>query len=157
MSRPAIVPTVVYKDPLAAMRWLERAFGFETTLVVTDAQGVLGHAEMTFRGAAIAIAGEHEGPPFGEAKIRSPQSLGGANTQFLRLNLEEGLDEHFQRARAAGATIADPPQDQFYGARTYRCLDPEGHLWNFSMEVAAPSIEEMERASGLKLSDRLPA
>lgn len=35
-KRPAFGSAVFYKDPKAASKWLERAFGFETTMVITD-------------------------------------------------------------------------------------------------------------------------
>ena len=81
----------------------------------------------------------------------------GINTQFVRIHLEDGLDEHCERARAAGARITDEPADQFYGARTYRAVDPEGHVWNFSQEVRVVSGEEMEKATGLKIHTSLEA
>lgn len=154
-ERPAIVSTVFYRDPIAAMRWLEAAFGFETTALVTDAEGRVGHAEMIFRNCPMDIGGEFGGELLGGAQMKSPQSLGGAGSQFLRLELAEGLDAHCEHARAAGARITAEPQTQFYGARTYRALDVEGHVWNFSQTVAEVSGEEMERLSGLKISASL--
>jgi uncharacterized glyoxalase superfamily protein PhnB len=91
----------------------------------------------------------------GGAEMKSPANLGGAGSQFLRLELAEGIDEHCEQARAAGARITDEPQTQFYGARTYRAMDPEGHIWNFNQTVAQVSTEEMERASGLKVAKSL--
>ena len=155
MSRPALVACVFYRDPIAAMKWLERAFGFETTTLVTDAEGRVGHAEMEFRGAPVGIGAEFGGPLLGGAQMKSPEAFGGDGAQFMRVALESGLDEHCERARAAGARITAEPQDQFYGARTYRAVDPEGHIWNFSQEVRAVSIEEMEKATGLKMRTSL--
>ena len=43
------------------------------------------------------------------------------------------------------------PTTQFYGDRTYRCRDPEGHIWTVSQTVASVSREEAEAASGLKI------
>ena len=156
-ERPAIVSTAFYKDPIAAMRWLERAFGFETTVLLTDADGKLGHAEMEFRGCPVSIGGEFGGELLGGAQMKSPANLGGCGTQFMRVELAEGLDEHCERARAAGAEITAEPQTQFYGARVYRARDPEGHIWNFNQTVAEVSGEEMERASGLKIATSLKA
>ncbi len=153
---PAVVPAVFYRDPMAALRWLEKAFGFETSMLVTDDEDNVGHAEMSFRGAAIGIGGEWASPEqLGPAQMKSPLSLGGAGTQFVRIRLADGLDAHCERARAAGARITQEPADQFYGARTYRALDPEGHLWNFEQPVADLTIAEMERASGLKIRETL--
>lgn len=152
MSPPTFVPAVFYKEPMEALRWLEKAFGFEVTTLVTDAEGRLAHSELSFHGGAIGVGGEWESPDIvGPARMRSPATLDGANTQFVRVHLETGLDEHCARARAAGARIVDEPTDQFYGARTYRALDPEGHVWTFSQEVRVVTTEEMEKATGLKV------
>ena len=154
-ARPAVVPCVFYKDPIAAMKWLEAAFGFETTMLLTDAQGNVGHAEMDFLGSPIGVGGEWAGPQLGGASMKSPASLDGMCTQFLRITLPDGLDAHCERARTAGARITDAPADQFYGARTYRAMDPEGHVWNFSQDVRVVSEEEMEKVSGFKTSTSL--
>jgi uncharacterized glyoxalase superfamily protein PhnB len=154
-ARPAAVPCVFYKDPIAAMRWLESAFGFGTTALVVDAEGRVGHAEMDYLGSPIGVGGEFSGEMLGGAAMKSPASLGGAGTQFIRIALAEGLDDHCERARAAGARISQEPANQFYGARTYRALDPEGHVWNFSQEVQALSIDEMAKASGLSFHTSL--
>ena len=70
---PVITPTVMYQDPLAALDWLERAFGF-------------------------------------------------------------------------GAAITQERADQFYGSRTYRARDPEGHIWCFSEFQRQVSDEEMQKS-----------
>lgn len=92
----------------------------------------------------------------GPARMRSPASLEGQGTQFIRIALESGLDEHCARAEAAGARITQRPADQFYGARVYRALDPEGHVWNFDQTIAVMSNTDMEKASGLSISTSLP-
>ena len=45
--RPAFVPSLAYRDNRTALKWLEAAFGFEPSEVLTDAQGNIVHAEMT--------------------------------------------------------------------------------------------------------------
>ncbi|MBU1378151.1 MAG: VOC family protein [Alphaproteobacteria bacterium] len=156
MAPSVFVPAVFYKDPRAALTWLEQAFGFETTTLVTDAEGNVGHAEMSFLGGQVQVGGEWESPEIaGEARMRSPASVEGINTQFIRIHMDEGLDAHCATARAAGARILAAPEDQFYGARVYRAMDPEGHVWTFSQEGAAPSIGEMEARSGLKIRSSL--
>jgi len=156
MSSP-FTPVVFYRDPLAAMRWLEQAFGFETSLLVTDESGKVGHAEMTFGGDGhIGVGGEWAAAQLiGPASLKSPASLDGAGTQFIRVALEAGIDDHCARAEAAGARITQRPENQFYGARVYRALDPEGHVWNFDQTVENVSTADMEKASGLKISNSL--
>ena len=156
MDRPAFVPAVFYKDPLAALRWLEAAFGFEVAALILDGDGNLAHSEVHFHGGSLNVGGEWGGGPIGPARMRSPASLDGVGTQFVRVTLPEGIDEHCERARAAGATIVAEPTDQFYGDRVYRALDPEGHVWNFAQEVAVFDSEAMHKEMGLKLVTSLP-
>jgi uncharacterized glyoxalase superfamily protein PhnB len=83
--------------------------------------------------------------------VRSPATIGGANTQSVHVHLPGGpgaLDAHCERARAAGAVIAAEPEDQFYGDRTYRALDLEGHGWTFSAHVRDVTRAEAEAALG---------
>ncbi len=141
-------PAVVYRDRPAAMTWLEHAFGFETSLLLTDAEGGIAHAEMSYDGGVIMISSEWAD------WTKSPGTTGGGNTQFLRVRLERDIDAHCERARRAGATITQEPADQFYGDRIYRAFDPEGHCWTFSQAVRQVSSEEMEKATGLTFKDK---
>ena len=156
MASP-FTPVVFYQDPMAALRWLEKAFGFETSMLVTDDEGNVGHAEMKLGDGHIGVGDEFGGADLiGPAKMRSPASLDGQGTQFIRIALESGIDEHCARAEAAGARITQKPADQFYGARVYRALDPEGHVWNFDQTIADMSNADMEKASGLTITTSLP-
>lgn len=152
MAEPTFTPTVFYKDPMAGIDWLKRVFGFELASLVTDAEGRLAHSQLTFRGGALSVGGEWESAALvGPARMRSPATVDGINTQFVRVHLEDGLDAHYEHARAEGANITAAPEDQFYGARTYRVVDLEGHVWHFSQEVRVVTAEEMEKATGLKV------
>ena len=53
--RPAFIPSLVYKDNRAALRWLRDAFGFEVSEVLTDSKDNIVHAEMTFGDGVIMI------------------------------------------------------------------------------------------------------
>lgn len=156
MDRPAFVPAVFYKDPLAALRWLEKAFGFEVAALILDGEGALAHSEGTFHDGSLNVGGEWGGGPIGPARMRSPASLDGVGTQFIRVTLPDGIDEHCERARAAGATIIAEPADQFYGDRVYRALDPEGHVWNFNQAVGVFDAEDMHEKMGLTLVTSVP-
>jgi len=84
-DRPALVACVFYQDPIAAMKWLEKAFGFETTILLTDADGRVGHAEMEFRGVPVgpflgrdAIASAYSvQPPDDELRLLEQREVGG--------------------------------------------------------------------------------
>jgi PhnB protein len=117
-----IYPYLLYEDAAAALSFLSRAFGFEETMRMPNPDGRVGHAEMELGDQKIML-GQPEEP-------RSPKRLGG--TPVLLYVYVEALDEHCERARAAGATIDEEPADQEYGDRRYHALDPEGHSWFFA-------------------------
>jgi len=145
LRRASLGSAVYYRDPWKALDFLERAFGFERTMVLSDAQGRLAHAQMSFGDGYIMVGAEWA------EFIASPASVGGKNTQSVHVQLQEGVDAHCARARAAGARIDQEPADQFYGDRTYRARDPEGHLWTFGQSVRRVSREEAEKLTGLKI------
>jgi len=128
-----------YEDPAAALDWLERAFGFETTMRITDDGGHVVHAEMEAEGNRIMV-----GPGGWSDFAKSPRTLGGANTQSIHLGVSD-LDAHYTRAK---------PAEQFYGSKTYRASDPEGHVWSFGQEVREVPIVDAGKAIGLKVELR---
>jgi uncharacterized glyoxalase superfamily protein PhnB len=145
MDDHVFTSSVHYRDPKAALAWLERAFGFEVTMAIDGPPDApqMCHYEMSRGGEGRIMVGA-EWAEWG----RSPASLGGSNTQSVHVALPGGLDEHCERARAAGAVIEAEPADQFYGDRVYRAVDPEGHRWAFSAHVRDVTRAEAEAALG---------
>jgi len=145
MDKQVFTPSVTYRDPKAALAWLEQAFGFEVTMAIDGPPEApaMCHYEMSCAGQGrIMIGGEWA------ERVRSPASVGAANTQSVHVQLPGALDEHCARARAAGAVIAAEPEDQFYGDRTYRAMDLEGHGWTFGTRVRDVTRAEAEAAIG---------
>lgn len=148
-ARPGMSSGVIYKDPRAALQWLEKAFGFEITMIVENEDGSIGHSEMRFGDGLIYVGREWD------ERHRSPANLGGANSQSLHFNLSDGVDSHFERAVAAGAKVLREPADQFYGDRSYMVMDPEGHVWSFSQTIKVMTYDEMAKAGGRPVRDHL--
>ncbi|MCR5880747.1 VOC family protein [Phenylobacterium sp. J367] len=144
-GHPKLTSALCYRDPKAALKFLEAAFGFELVMLIEDADGALAHSQMRFGDAMVMVGNEWSDDH------KSPASLGGKNTQTVHIHLDADIDAHCQRARAAGFEILMEPADQFYGDRTYRCRDPEGHIWTVGQTVRVVSREDAEAASGLKI------
>lgn len=140
-----------YQDPKAAFRWLEEAFGFEPLFVVLDEAGELAHSEMTFGHSVIMVGSEWS------ERHKSPKSIEGQNTQSVHVQLDEGedIDAYCEKARAAGAAIIQEPNTEFYGDRTYRALDPEGHIWTFGVTVEKMAPDAWDKSGGMKTQKRL--
>ena len=142
----SLISALCYADPRAALKWLEQAFGFEVFMLIEDAQDNVVHAEMRFGDGVVMIGSEWS------AGHKSPKSVGGKNTQTVHVQINTDVDAHCARARAAGGQILMEPADQFFGARTYRCRDPEGHIWTVAQTISAVTREQAEAASGLKIT-----
>ena len=146
--QPSFSPALSYRDNRAALAWLEAAFGFEPAMVIVDAKGAIVHAQMRF-GDGVVMVGEEW-----SANRRSPASVGGVCTQTVHVHLDDDLDGHCARARAAGAVIEAEPEVQFYGEKTYRAVDPEGHVWTFGQTVQPMTPGEWDAATGLTTRER---
>ena len=140
-----------YQDASSAFRWLEEAFGFEPLFVLVDADGNLAHSEMSFGESTIMVGTEWTNDH------ASPKSIGGKNTQTVHVQLADGddIDAHCEIARQAGAAILQEPETQFYGDRTYRARDIEGHIWTFGVTITKMTSDEWDKASGLTTKKRL--
>jgi len=139
---PRISSGVYYQDAAKAIEWLVAAFGFEVRVRVEGDGGLIEHSELTLPGGVIMIGSAGRGNRPDRAHCRSPQQIGGLNTQALCVYVDD-VDAHCVRARAAGADIVrDPSTDDYgeaYGAhRTYEAVDPEGHHWFFLRVLRDP-------------------
>ena len=118
-----IFPILRYNDARAAISWLCAAFGFSEKFSVPETGAVVRHAQLTL-GTNLIMLGSTR-----DDGLQSPQTLGAA-TQALCVCVPD-IDEHYERARLAGAEITSPPKDTDFGAREYYALDLEGHRWIF--------------------------
>jgi uncharacterized glyoxalase superfamily protein PhnB len=123
LGSPQISSYLAYEDPRAAIRWLQKAFGFKLRVLVEDGAGGIAHCELEYGSGVIGIGA---GSPLG----KSPRALGGAYTQSLYVFVDD-IDAHFTQAKAAGARITRELENKHYGDRTYGCEDLEGHPWYF--------------------------
>ncbi|MBO0766350.1 MAG: VOC family protein, partial [Hyphomicrobiaceae bacterium] len=117
-----------YRDVAAATDWLCEAFGFQEQTVLTDTDGVPIYAQLTFGRALIMLAPVGDSPI--ERFMKQPEEIGGAETQSCYFVIPDA-DAHHARAKAAGAEVILPVDDDEFGGRGYTCRDPEGHIWTF--------------------------
>ncbi len=126
--QPTIIPTLRYRDARSAVQWLCDTLGFEEHLVVPGDDGQIQHAQLTFGGGMIML-GSVRDDDFG--KLQAPPHSPDAVVSQSPYVIVREIDEHYQRAVAAGAEIVMPLTAEDYGGKNYSCRDPEGHIWNF--------------------------
>jgi uncharacterized glyoxalase superfamily protein PhnB len=122
-----IWPYLLYEDGAAAIDFLTCAFGFRELSRTTGAAGGL-HAELeVLPGASIYL-----GQP--RAGYSNPAAVGATSQVYVVL--DDDVDAHCERARAAGAHVTEEPNDLPFGHRRYGCVDPQGHEWYFARPIA---------------------
>jgi len=64
-----------------------------------------------------------------DAKIKTTEARLGAVSIGYFMNSKGDVDAFVRRAEKAGAKVADPPKDRFWGGYSGYFRDPDGHLW----------------------------
>ena len=117
---PAIVPCVLYDDPLAAARWLTEVLGVREVVRASLPDGWVGHVELE-RDGLIILLGRRGGHLAGTSSL----------TQVFVENVATACE----RATAAGGSVLDEPADRPWGVRQAVVADPEGQRWVLTRHV----------------------
>jgi len=127
-THSTIIPSLRYRDALAAIEWLVTAFGFKKQAVYLgpDNKTVM-HAQLTYGGGMIMLASLNDSPY--SRLMKQPDEIGGAETWTINLIVSDA-DAVYARAKAAGAEILFDIEDKHYGGRGFSCRDLEGRIWN---------------------------
>jgi uncharacterized glyoxalase superfamily protein PhnB len=137
---PDIVPTLDYMDVPRAVDWLARVFGFRER----------AEARLTWPGGCMTWLEAGGGLIHVSTHDETwPQAESGATSGAVVKVYVDDVDRHFARAKAEGARIVSEPQDGFWGGRTYRSLDPEGHRWEISQRGRDLAAERWQLPPGL--------
>lgn len=112
MPAATVIPVLHYPDVHLAAAWLCQAFGFTERLRIGDHR-----IQLNVGNAAVVVA-------------RSAALLDTV-THSVMVRVANA-DQHFEKAKAAGAKIASEPTSYPYGERQYSVADCAGHVWTFS-------------------------
>jgi len=138
-GRSSVTPHLVARDAVKAIEFYQKAFGAEVRGVHKTPDGKVMHAELRIGDSTIFLNDEF--PRTGGCT--SPQTLGGTS---VTLNLyRENIDQLFNQAVSAGATVVMPLSNQFWGDRYGQITDPFGHSWALGQHVEDVSPDELER------------
>lgn len=128
-----VIPILRYRDPAAAVVWLQEAFGFTQHFVAEGSQQVV-HAQMRIGDALIMLGPDDADDRYG---MHSPMAFNGTS-QCVYIVETGDLDRSCARAKKAGATIITEPYDTPYGSREFTCRDFEGHIWSVGSYAGEP-------------------
>lgn len=143
-----LVPHLVVEGAAAAIDFYVRALGASEVMRVPAEDGRrLLHAEIRVEGARVYLRDhfpEFACPEFacpesacgGEAAVQAPPASLGGTSVTLHLEVAD-CDAAVRRAAEAGARVAMPPMDAFWGDRYGQVVDPFGHAWSFAHPLPA--------------------
>jgi len=127
------------RNGVKAIEFYKAAFGADELFRLDDENGAVV-AQLSVAGAKFWLADESRD------HLSSPESLGGGSVRMVMIVPEP--DEGFDRAVTAGAKVVSPVNNQPYGWRVGRVVDPFGHHW----EIGKPLAEGFNK--GWLLPDR---
>ncbi len=135
-----VTPALTVERCSEAIEFYKRAFGATERYVMPGPDGMVAHAELQIGDSVVMLS-----DPFPQASTRAPTDLGG--TTFSVFLYVEDVDKIFNQAVEAGATVAMPLENQFWGDRFGTVIDPYGHAWGMATHVEDVPPEEMEERS----------
>jgi PhnB protein len=134
----AITPYLYLDDTAAAIVFYEAVFGAEVEMRMPGEGPKIMHGEIRIHGAKIMMGDAN--PDWG---MQSPSAYGGhAGSLYVYVPDMEAVHA---KALELGAHEVQAPENQFYGDRTARFVDPFGHAWTVATHVEDVAPEEMNR------------
>jgi PhnB protein len=134
-----VTPHLIVKGAGKALDFYAQAFGAKEQVRMPAPDGSIMHAQMQIGDSIVLLADEN--PEMGN---RGPKTLGG--TSVVLCIYVDDADALFARATKAGATVAMPMADMFWGDRYGQVTDPFGHLWSIATHKKDLTPDEMRKA-----------
>jgi PhnB protein len=140
-TRTFITPHLVVEGAAEAMEFYKKAFGAEEIARMPGPDGRLMHAAMKFGDSEVFMCDPF--PEYGGSP--GPNKLGNSP---VTIHLETpNVDTSWDRAVKAGCTVAMPLDNQFWGDRYGKLVDPYGHHWSLSSRIEELTPEQMMERS----------
>lgn len=131
-----VTPYLVIDGAVQALEFYKKAFGAKELERAPTPDGKLMHASIKIGDSVVMMSDEFPG-----SETKSPSSAG---TSTVTLHVyTKNVDKLWQQAVDAGAKVAMPLDNQFWGERYGIVVDPFGHRWSLSMRIKM-SPKEME-------------
>jgi PhnB protein len=134
-----LTPHLMVKGAAQAIEFYKKAFGAIERSRMPGPNGLIMHASLKIGNSTLFLGDDFPGM---EGSSHSPAKV-GSTTVVLNLYVEDS-DKLFQQAVSAGAKVAMPISDQFWGDRYGQVTDPFGHVWAISTKKEDLTPQEME-------------
>lgn len=127
MKPKMIIPMLVCRDAEAELNFCIHAFGATELSRRNAHDGSVIHATLAVHQSLIMVHSE-------SPHLASRAPLDDGSSPVVTYLYDDDVDAIMDRAITLGAKVDLPAEDQFWGDRVGRIIDPAGHVWN----IAAP-------------------
>jgi len=132
----AVFPMLVCKSPEAEMNFCAAAFDAVEQVRRPGPDGSPIHIAMRINDAFLVVQSEFPGIVASRAPVPD-----GSSSVVLFVYVSD-VDNAIERAVAIGARVLIPAQNQFWGDRTARIIDPSGHVWTVASRIEETSEDQ---------------
>lgn len=129
MKPKMLIPMLVCHDPAAEIEFCRQAFGAEELSCRKDTAGKVIHATLRIHDSLLMI---HDAS---ERLSSKPPKPDGSSPVVTFLYGSE-VDPIMARSVSLGARILMPAENQTWGDRVGRIVDPAGHVWNIAARLS---------------------
>jgi PhnB protein len=141
----AVFPMLVCQSPEAEMNFCAAAFGAVEQVRRPGPDGSPIHIALRINDAFLVVQSEF--PDVVASRAPSPD---GSSPVVVFVYVSD-VDKAVERAAAMGARVLMPAQNQFWGDRTARIIDPSGHVWTVASRIEETDKEQRsERWSDIR-------
>jgi PhnB protein len=127
-TSPRVIPMLVCRDVEPEIEFCQRVLAADVVVRRPGPDGHTAHAALALGDARIILQAE-----FPQLASRAPQPDG--TSPIVVLVYVEDVDRSVAEATALGGTVLVPAQNQFWGDRTARVMDPSGHVWTLASRI----------------------
>lgn len=135
-----VTPGLAVRNAAQAIDFYKKAFGAKEKMRMPGPDGKIMHADIMIGDSHIMLGEENL-----QMNNPSPQSLNGSPIG-LYVYVRDA-DKVFNQAIKAGANVAMPMMDQFWGDRAGMITDPFGHKWWLASRKRNLSAKQTKKAA----------
>lgn len=135
----SLTPSFTFKDSKKAIEFYKKAFDAKILDLFPNLNGHgIMHATLQIGDSILMMGDENQGCKSAETVGNSPMSL------YLYVS---NADAAFKQAVAAGATVAMPVMDMFWGDRVGSVKDPFGYSWTIATHTKDLTQDEIKKGA----------
>ena len=127
-TSPRVIPMLVCPDVEREIEFCQRVLGAGVVVRRPGPDGQTVHAALALGEARVILQAE-----FPQLASRIPQ-LDGTSPVVVFVYVED-VDAACEEAASLGGSVLLAAQDQFWGDRSARVMDPSGHVWNLASRI----------------------